>query len=58
MKKLLSRKFLLAVVTALLIILNDGLGIKLPTKEILGIVGVISVYIFSEGLVDTFGRKK
>ena len=58
MKRLLSRKFLLAVVTALIIVFNDGLGFKLPAKEIMAIVGVVSTYILGESLVDTFGKKK
>lgn len=58
MKKLKSRKFLLALATFVLIILNDVIGLKLPTQEILAIVGISASYIAGESLVDAIGGKK
>ncbi|KMJ55316.1 hypothetical protein AB685_27860 [Bacillus sp. LL01] len=56
MKKLTSRKFLMAVVTGLLVIANEGLGLSLPTESILTVAGVAISYIVGEAYVD--GKKK
>lgn len=50
--KITSRKFILAVVTALLIIANKGLDLNLPEDAINTIVLIILGYIGVEGAVD------
>ena len=52
MSKLKSRKFWMAVVTGLLIVLNDGLGLELPTEAIMTVAGVVIAYILGESGVD------
>ena len=52
MGKLKSRKFWMAVVTALLIVFNDGLGLELPTEAIMTVAGVVIAYILGESGVD------
>lgn len=55
MRKLKSRKFWMAVVTALLVIANEGLDLNLPEEAIMSIVAVVLGYIFGEAYVD--GKK-
>lgn len=52
MEKLKSRKFWLAVTTALLVVANQGLDLNLPEDSILTIAGVVISYIFGQSLVD------
>ena len=56
MEKLKSRKFILVVVTALLTVCNDGLGLNLPSESIITIVGLVSSYVIAQGYVD--GKEK
>jgi len=45
----------MAVVTALLVIANEGLDLNLPEEAIMSIVAVVLGYIFGEAYVD--GKK-
>jgi len=56
--KLKSRKFILAVVTALLIIANEGLNLNIPEDAVLKIVQLVIAYIGIEGVADTVSRIK
>lgn len=57
-QKLLSRKFLLALATGILIIANDGLDMGLDTETIMYVVGIVGIWIFGEAAVDISGKKK
>jgi hypothetical protein len=50
--KLLSRKFILALATGLLVILNDGLSLGLDTETIMYVVGIVATWILGEAAVD------
>ena len=50
--KLLSRKFILAVVSGLLVILNDGLDLGIDSQTVLTFAGIIVSFIVSEAAVD------
>ena len=50
--KLTSRKFLLSLSTALLIVLNEGLGLGIDPEAYKWICGVIIAYIAAEGAKD------
>lgn len=52
MKKLKSRKFWMAVVTAMLVIANEGLGLNLPEEAIMTVAAVVIGYILGESYVD------
>lgn len=52
MQKLKSRKFWMAVVSGLLIIANEGLGIGIPEDVVLPFAGLIIAYICGEAYVD------
>src|SRR5690606_32925257 len=52
MSKLKSRKFILAVVTAILIVLNDGLGLGIDSGTVLAFAGIVATYILGESAVD------
>ena len=52
MKKLKSRKFWVAVASALFIILTDGLDISVPSETYFAVVAMAAVYIFGEAYVD------
>jgi len=52
MNKFTSRKFLMAVVTGALVVLNDGLGLNLPTESIVTVAGVAISYIIGETVID------
>lgn len=50
--KLKSRKFWLAVVSALLVIANDGLDLGIDSETVLAFAGIVIGYIFGEAYVD------
>lgn len=52
MEKIKSRKFLMALATGILIILNDGLDMGLDTETILYVVGIVGGWIIGESAVD------
>jgi len=52
LKSLWSRKFLLAIVSAVLIVLNEGLGWKVPEETVMQVVYVVLGWIFAEAAVD------
>lgn len=53
LEKIKSRKFVLAVVSALIIILNDGLGLKIPQESVMSFSAVIASYIFGQAYIDS-----
>lgn len=55
MNKFKSRKFWMAVVTALIVIGNEGLGLNLPEEAIMTVAAVAIGYILGESYVD--GKK-
>ncbi len=52
MSKFKSRKFILAVVGAILIILNEGLDMGISSETVLAFAGLIAVWISGESYVD------
>jgi len=50
--KFTSRKFWMAVISALLIIANEGLDLNIPTKDVLAVTALVLGWIFSEAYVD------
>jgi len=52
LKSLWSRKFLLALVAGVLIVLNDGLGWNINSETVMQFVYVILGWIFAETAVD------
>ena len=56
-KKLKSRKFWMAVISALLVITNDGLGLGLDKEAILAFAGIVMTYIFGQAHVDAQREK-
>jgi uncharacterized membrane protein len=56
--KLKSRKFWMAVVTALLVILNQGFNLGIPEEAVKQVVTVIISYILGESAVDAVGTLK
>lgn len=57
-QQLKSRKFILAVVTALLVIANEGLNLNIPEDAIIKVVQIVLVYIGVEGTADVVSRAK
>ena len=52
MNKLKSRKFWMAVVTAVLIVLNDGLDLGIDTETVIAFAGIVATFIIGESAVD------
>ena len=52
MEKLKSRKFWMAIATAILLVLREGLGWDIPTDTVMGFVAVVLGWIFAEAYVD------
>ncbi|WCN36585.1 hypothetical protein [Aneurinibacillus uraniidurans] len=52
MEKLKSRKLWMAVVTAGLVIANNGLGLNIPEESVMSIAGVVVAYILGQSYVD------
>lgn len=57
-QKLTSRKFWTAVVSAALVIANEGLGLNIPQDVVLPFALLILGYIFSEAAVDVANALK
>lgn len=58
MNKLKSRKFWMAVVTGLLIVLNDGMDLGIEQETVLAFSGIIATYIFGEAATDVAKVRK
>ena len=56
MEKLKSRKFIMTVLTALIMVGNDGLGLNLPSESLMTIAGLVMSYVIGQGYVD--GKEK
>lgn len=52
-EKLKSRKFIIAVISAILLILNEGLNIKIPSETVLSFAGIIISYLLGQSYVDS-----
>ena len=52
MEKLKSRKFWMAIVSAVIIVANEGLGWNLPAETIYAFAAVVLGWIITEGAVD------
>jgi hypothetical protein len=57
-EKLASRKFVLAVVAALVVILNDGLGWGVDGETVMAFATIVVGYIFGEAAVDAVKMKR
>lgn len=53
-----SRKFWMAVVSAILVILNEGLGWDIPEDTVLTFVFLVLGWVFCEAIVDVSRRGK
>lgn len=58
LQRFTSRKFLMAVAAALLIVLNEGLEMGIPTDAYGWLVGVVISYIVGESFIDASVAKK
>lgn len=56
--KFLSRKFLMAVISAALVIANDGLELGLDQNTIVAFGSIVVGWIVSEAVVDVSGKEK
>lgn len=52
MGRLMSRKLWVAVITGVLVIANEGLGLNLPKEEIMTVAGIAMSYILGQSYVD------
>lgn len=50
--KLTSRKFWLAVVSAILVVLNEGLDLGISNETVLAFAGIVITWILGETAVD------
>ena len=57
-KKLLSRKFLMALISASLVIANDGLNLGLDQNTIVAFGSIVVAWIIGETAVDVSGKEK
>ena len=53
MKKLMSRKFIVAVGTLVFIVLTDVLGVNIDESTFNSLVMIVATYILGQGAVDT-----
>ncbi len=53
MSKFLSRKFLVAVISAVVLICNQGLGLNISEDNVMSVSGIIIAYLISQGWVDS-----
>lgn len=52
MRKFKSRKFWMAVISAALVIANEGLGLGIDEQTVLAFAGIVMSFIFGESYVD------
>ncbi len=52
MDKFKSRKFWAAMITGVLIVLNDGLGWNVPAETVTQFAAVVLGWVFAEAYVD------
>lgn len=52
LERLKSRKFWMAVISALILVGNDGLGLNLPAESIMSVAGIVAAYVLGQGLAD------
>lgn len=52
MEKLKSRKLWMAIISAILIIMNEGLGLKVPGETVLSFAGIVISYILGQSYID------
>lgn len=53
-----SRKFWMAVVSGLLIVANEGLGLGIDENTVLAFAGLVASYIFGQAAVDVMKESK
>lgn len=56
MSKFKSRKFWLAIVSAVLVVLNDGLDLGINREAIMTMAGIIISWILGESFIDGVRR--
>lgn len=56
MEKLRSRKLWVSVITAILVIANEGFNLNLPKEEIMTVAGLAMSYVLGQSFVD--GKEK
>lgn len=52
MSKLKSRKFWMAVVSAVLVVLNEGLDLGISSETVLTFAGLVATFILGESVID------
>lgn len=57
-EKLKSRKFWVTVVSSILIVLNEGLGMDIDSETVLGFSGIIISYLLGQSYIDSKGTTK
>ena len=58
MEKLKSRKLIATVLMAVLVLVNDKLGLGISQEAILTVVGVIAAYVVGQGVADAGAQGK
>lgn len=58
LERLKSRKFILAVVAALVVFVNSAFDFKLKTEEVILIVTSLLAFVGVEGTIDTVREMK
>jgi hypothetical protein len=48
----ISKKLVVAIVTGILVVCNQGLGLNLPADSIIALVGTACSYILGQSAVD------
>lgn len=58
LQRLKSRKFLMALASAIFIVLNEGLELGIPADAYGWLIGVVISYIVGESFIDASAAKK
>lgn len=51
--KLKSRKFWVTVVSSILIVLNEGLGMSIDSEAVLSFSGIVISYLLGQSYIDS-----
>lgn len=52
MRKFKSRKFWMSVISAILVVANEGLGLGISSETVMTFAALVASFIFSEAYID------
>jgi len=51
-KNIMSKKLFMAIISAILVVCNEGLNLGIPSETVIAFMGVIATYIWKQADLD------